>query len=143
MRKTFYEMLEPISKEKTIKKKGEILSSVADTNVKTILKYTYDSNVKWLLPEGIPPYKPLDESSEQEGSLVGELRRLYIFVEGDTPTQQNLKPIRREQLFVSMLESLDPRDAKLLIGMKERKLPIAGLTKKLVLATFPELTEGW
>jgi hypothetical protein len=42
-----------------------------------------------------------------------------------------------------MLESIDPRDAKVLIGMKERKQPFNGLTRKLVEEAFPNLTKDW
>ena len=66
-----------------------------------------------------------------------------MFIEGDTDTQRNLKPHRRETLFIAMLESIDPRDAKVLVGMKERKQPFNGLTRKLVAEAFPNLTKDW
>jgi hypothetical protein len=42
-----------------------------------------------------------------------------------------------------MLESVDPSDAKLLVAAKNKKLPFKSITKKLVMETFPEGTEGW
>jgi hypothetical protein len=66
-----------------------------------------------------------------------------MFVEGYAEAQCNLKPHRREILFIAMLESIDPRDAKVLIGMKERKQPFNGLTRKLVEEAFPNLTKDW
>jgi hypothetical protein len=46
-------------------------------------------------------------------------------------------------LFIEFLESLDPDDAELIIGMKDKKLPFRGLTKKTVCEAFPKDTVGW
>ena len=42
-----------------------------------------------------------------------------------------------------MLEAIDPRDAKVLIGMKEGKQPFNGLTRKLVAEAFPNIAKDW
>jgi len=104
---------------------------------------TYNPNVKWLLPEGDPPYKPLDSSTDMQGRLESELRRFHLFIEGNTDTQRNLKQTRREALFIDLLESIDPDDAKLVLGMKNGKLPYKGITKKMVAETFPKLSTDW
>jgi hypothetical protein len=54
-----------------------------------------------------------------------------------------LKQHRREQLFIELLESVDPGDAKVLIGMKDGKLPYRGMTRKLVADAFPNLAKNW
>jgi hypothetical protein len=54
-----------------------------------------------------------------------------------------MRPIKRETLFIEFLESLDPDDAELIIGMKDKKLPFRGLTKKTVCEAFPKDTVGW
>jgi len=96
-----------------------------------------------LLPEGNPPYKEVGPDVDAQGRLVQELRKLYLFIEGDTDTQKNLKQVRREQLFIEMLESVDPGDAKVLLGMKDGKLPFKSITKKLVAEAFPNLSKNW
>lgn len=98
-----------------------------------LLELAYDDRLKWALPEGKPPYKPLEKSMDAQGYLLSEMRRMYLFLEGGNP---NLTAMRREQLFVSLLEEIDPDDAELLLECKERKIP--GVTKKLVLDTFPD-----
>ena len=143
MTKTFYEIFKEIHNAKKKAEKIAVLHHYSSAAVKTVLGYTYNPNVKWLLPEGTPPYTPLPKGADQESALASELRKVYLFVEGDTEVQQNLKPNRRETLFIAMLESIDPRDAKVLIGMKERKLPFNGLTRKLVDEAFPNLTKDW
>jgi hypothetical protein len=143
MQKTFYEIFKEVHNAKKKKDKIAVLHFYSSAALKQVLGYTYDPRIKWLLPEGIPPYKPLPKSADQESALASELRKMYMFVEGDTDTQRNLKPNRRETLFIAMLESIDPRDAKVLIGMKERKLPFNGLTRKLVEEAYPNLTKDW
>lgn len=143
MQKTFHEIFDAVGKAKSKKDKIAILHENSSAALKTVLGYTYDPRVKWLLPEGNPPYKPLAKESDMEGALMSELRRLYLFVDGPADTQKNLKQLRREQLFIDLLESIDPDDAKVLIGMKDRKLPYAGLTRKLVADAFPNLAKDW
>ena len=143
MTKTCYEIIEWCSKGKTRKDKIARLEKNSGPMLKTILGYTFDPNVKWLLPEGNPPYKQTPDGLEVHGALMAELRRLYLFVEGPTETQQKLKPHRRETLFIELLESVHPDDAKLLLSMKERKLPVKGITRKLVAEAFPNLSKDW
>ena len=143
MQKTWYDVLENVSKKKTKQEKIEELRKHSGPSLKTILGYTFDPKVVWLIPEGTPPYKPLFDNSDVEGRLDYELRKLYYYVKGQTPEQLGLKQVRREQMFISLLESIDAKDAKLLLSMKDKKLPFKGLTKKLVAEAFPNLSKDW
>ena len=51
----------------------------------------------------------------------------------------NLKPARREYLFIELLESLHPSEADLLLQVKDKKIKCRGLTYNLVKETFPNL----
>lgn len=136
MYKSLYEQLSVISELKTTKEKVEaIVTHPRVAAFKAIFGLAYDQNIKWLLPEGEPPFKPTDVL-DAEGRLLSELRRLYLFVEGGNP---DLTKTRREFLFIQLLESVHPQDAKLLIAMKDRKLPFKGLTKKVAQQAFPDL----
>ncbi len=53
------------------------------------------------------------------------------------PVQPNAKQMRREQLFVQILESVEPADAELILQMKDRE--IKGVSKSVVAKAFPEL----
>lgn len=101
----------------------------------TVLKLCFDPNVTWLLPEGAPPYKPC-EYPNIENMLYAEARRLYLFVEGGNP---NLTTLKRERMFIDLLESISPEDAKLLTSIKDKTMPYEGITKDLVKKAFPEL----
>lgn len=141
--KTFYEIFEEVEKAKTKQEKINILQKNSSPALKAVLGYTFDPNVKWLLPEGDPPYTPLGANADVEGRLVAEIDKFYLFVEGPTDAQRNLKQIKRENLFIQMLESIDHRDAKVLLGMKNRKLPFKSITRKLVAEAFPKLAKDW
>lgn len=101
--------------------------------VKTVLKCAIDPSIQWNLPEGDPPYKPCD-FLDQEAGLYQEARRLYLFV--NSPRAPKMKPVKREALFISILESLDKEDAKLLLACKNKKLPFKNLTPKLLNKVF-------
>jgi len=140
---TFHEIFKQVDEAPIKKDKIKILHKYSSAGLKTILGYTYNPNIKWLLPDTDPPYKELPENADQESRLISELRKLYLFIEGDTPTQRNLKQAKREELFISMLEVVDPADAKVLLAMKTGKLPYKGLTRNLVAEAFPNLAKNW
>jgi Family of unknown function (DUF6433) len=100
-----------------------------------ILKIAYDPNVKWDLPEGDPPYNPC-EFPNQENMLYQEARKLYLFLEGGNP---DLHKIKRETMFINLLGSVEPSDAKLLLAIKNKKLPYPGLNSDIILKAFPGL----
>lgn len=100
-----------------------------------ILAGALSPNIKWLLPEGEPPYKPND-LVDQQHRLYTESRKLYLFVEGGNP---NLKQLRREALFIELIESLDPEDAKLLLAVKDKRMPYPGITTEVANLAFPGL----
>lgn len=88
-----------------------------DAALKLIFEYAFDPTKKFLLPEGEPPYKPAAEPMGMTPTnLFSELRRLYVFCRAD------LKPIKRESLFVSFLEGVHPEEAAMLIAVKDQEL---------------------
>ena len=143
MNKTFHEIFSEVEKASSRKDKISALQKYSGPALKQVLGLTFDPAVVWLLPEGTPPYKPLPKYADQEVALQSELRKMYLFLEGNSDTQRNLKQVRREQLFIGLLESIDPDDAKVVIGMKDRKLPYKGITRKLVAEAFPNLAKNW
>lgn len=137
MKKSISELLKACAEAKKVEERVELLKITANKSpaVLTILKYAFDPNIKFLLPDTDPPYKP-SEFLDQEARLYSELRRMYLFIEGGNP---NLTKFKREMLFIQLLESVDPNDAKLLCSIKNKKLPFKELTSKIVLKAFPGL----
>jgi hypothetical protein len=139
MRKGIAEILKEISEEKDATKKKIMLANQnSNQGVMNMLRLVFDPEIKFNLPEGDPPYKPC-EYLDQQAMLYNSLRKMYLFI-GDG--QPNISNSKREMLFINMLESLDPEDAKLLLAAKEKKMPYKGITKKLVTETFPGLIKG-
>jgi hypothetical protein len=135
MRVGLAEFLDKVSKLKRKEDKIAALRYNDSFQIRTILQAAFDPRVKWLLPEGTPPYTP-NTLVDQENVLINDCRKLIYFVEGGSP---NLKAIRRETMFVEMLESVAPADAVLLCALKEKKLPYKGITVDLVREAFPDL----
>jgi len=106
--------------------------------LRIVLKYTYDSSVKFLIPDTAPPWNKNEFEDEAKSLLYREARRLRIFVEGGG--YDNLNQIKREQLFISLLEDVDNDDAETLVQMISKK-SFKGLTKKAIMEAFPDLIE--
>ena len=131
-------IIDLIEKEKSRNKQVDLLKEHSSYALKTVLGYGMDPNVKWLLPDGDPPYKPLFDAADQEGRFYTECKKLIYFV--DSEEGQQVKQVRREQLFIQVLESIDPRDAKLLLRMKNKKLKVK---LDAVKEAFPNLAGNW
>lgn len=141
--KTFDSIFKKVEEAKTKAEKIKILKNNSSPTMKQILGLTYDPRVTWLLPENSPPYTPLPDSADAEITMQNASRQFYLFVKGNTETQRNLKQLKRESLYIQLLESVNPAECKVLLGMKDRKLPYRGLTRKLVAEAFPNLANGW
>lgn len=135
MRLSISEILSRADKLPTDREKIDFLRTHQSVPLYTVLKNAMDPSVVFLLPEGAPPYKP-NPYPGQELRLYAEIRRLYIFIEGQSP---DIKRARREQLFIEILEAISPQDAQLLIAMKDKRMPYDGITVDLVNQAFPGL----
>jgi hypothetical protein len=128
------EILEHASTLKTRKDRVDYLLKNDSKSLRDIIQYALHPAITWDLPEGSPPYKPC-VFLDQEGMLYQEIRRLYLFCNGKG---SHLPMLRLESLFVQILESIAPKDAELLLLVKERKLP-KGLTPSVIDQTWPGL----
>ena len=127
-----------IEAQTTVDKQAEFLELHSSYALKIVLGYGMDPGVKWLLPLGDPPYRALAESADQEGRFYIECKKMIYFVDSDEGREVN--PLKREQLFIQILESVDPRDAKMILRMKNRQLKI---NPKAIQKVFPKMWEAW
>ena len=105
--------------------------------LKDLLKYAFHPDIKFALPTGEPPYKTIGSPDEYNPTyLYPNIKKFYLYIEGG---HDGLTQLRREQLFVLMLESLHPTEAAVVLQVKDKKLKFRGLTYKLVKDTFPEI----
>ena len=141
-RKPIFIILDEANGKKRRADRVKVLQENSSKELKTILDYTFNDNVKWLLPEGVPPFKAsIENDNVLFARLYQEIRRLPIFLNiGNYP---NLTQIKRENLFISMLESLHPKDAEILCSMKDKTLPQKNIDKNIIIEAFPIFTSYW
>jgi hypothetical protein len=136
VRKSISEILHEIGEQSSFQDRVKVMRSYRGNNpLRTILRYAFDPRIKFLLPEGTPPYKEND-FPDQQGNLYYHFKKLYLFIEGGNP---NITDLKRESLFIGMLETVDKDDAKILIGMKDKEIPVKNVTQKLTERAFPDL----
>ncbi len=133
------ETFEEIAKAKTREEKREVLKKRENFATKALLQLNYHPEVKWLLPPGSPPYTPATQGDMTSNSLHYEVKKLDYYTDPSPHSLDELPMLRRESMFVGLLERLDPQDAILLIAIKDKKLSYKGLTYKLVKDTWPDL----
>lgn len=133
-----YEILEKVSKSKTRKDKIAILQQHRNNwALKDVLRGTFDDLVKWNLPDGKPPYEPADERSVP--SNLSQHNKKFAYFLPNNKEGASLPSVKREKIFLDMLETVHPKDAELLVGMINKKMPVKGITKKLVQEAYPNL----
>ena len=130
------ETLDLVGKAKTREEKRQILTDRDNFATRALLQLNYHPDVKWHLPPGAPPYTPGQVADSTPNSLHFEVKKLDYYVD---PSPHDLPMLRRESMFVELLERVDPSDAKLIIAVKDRKLSYKGLSYKLVKDTWPDL----
>ena len=135
MLQSLSEIVTKATEQKTKEDKIAWLRKHQSVPLKTILKFMYDPTIEFLVPNTPPPWKK-NSYVGVEGMLYKEARRLRIFVKGGG--YDDLDQIKREQLFISLLEDIDNRDAELLCDMIAQK-SLKGLSRATVREAFPDL----
>ena len=114
------EILELVDEQKTDEKKIAILKEYECDILKSLFIWNFDDSVISLLPPGTVPYKPNENPlGTDHSSLRREQRSLYNFVKGGN---DQLSTIRRETIFIQMLEGLHPKEANIIIAVKDGNL---------------------
>jgi len=137
MRLSLSEIINKIADLKTKQEKIDWFRKNNSLQLRQILRLTYDKKIEFLIPNTAPPWKKNDYIDVQN-MLYGEVRRLRIFVKGGG--YDNLPQLKRESLFISLLEDVDNDDAEMLVHMISQK-PFKGLSKKLLEEIFPDIYE--
>lgn len=131
-----YEVLDKAQKARSKAQKIDILQKNESWALKDILRGTFDSTVKWNLPEGEPPYTP-SEAHNAPTNLHKVHKQFVYFVKGVRESER-LNRIKRESIFIGLIEGIHPEDAKLVIAMINKTKP-EGITRNVVEEAFPNL----
>ena len=167
-----FEVLALASKQRSNAKKVEVLRKYEHNSLKALFIWNYDDTSISMLPPGEVPYSSLKDEQISSGSLstkvnqlVGtmeyndtvsmgnatdlkqgrttlrkEWTKLYNFVKGGN---SSLKSLRRETMFIQILEGLHPLDAEILCLVKDKKLyDKYKITKANVTEAYPDIVWG-
>ena len=135
------EILQKVSSAKTKKEKVDLLQEYNQDALRMILIINFDESLEFLLPEGEVPFTPNDAPAGTEHTrLTQEYRGLYRFFKGG---DASIKGMRREQLFVQLLEGLHADEANLLVSACNNDIQSKyRITKAVVAEAFPSIQWG-
>jgi len=165
-----FEVLDLVSKQRSKAKKIEVLKKYQDASLKSVLIWNFDESIISTLPQGEVPYSGFDDQNVYSGTLTTrideavrkmhetdsfslgsgdtqghttirrEAKNFYRFVKGG---QDALSTVRRETMFINILEGLHPLEAEILILIKDKKLlDKYKITKEIVSEAFPDINWG-
>ena len=164
-----FEVLEAASKQRTKARKIEVLQKYAHDSIMALMIWNFDETAISVLPPGDVPYGNTREDNSVTGTLsdkindaVGkmseigsnslgsqdqgkasirkEYTKFYNFLKGGN---DKLSSLRRETMFINILEGLHPREAEILILVKDKKLTDKyKITKEIAAAAYPQITWG-
>tara|TARA_R100000742_G_C4272314_1_gene91462 strand:- start:1001 stop:1477 length:477 start_codon:yes stop_codon:yes gene_type:complete len=135
------EVLAHVSKQRTRAKKIEVLKEYRTDALLAILVWNFEAVS--MLPDGQVPYTPNEApAGTQHQQLSQEYKKLYHFVKGGNDA---LKPLRRESMFIQLLEGLHMDEANLLCLVKDRRLAeqYPKIKLDIVKEAYPDVKWGW
>ena len=135
---SYHEILTKINNKKDKKGKIEILRRYDTNELRMFLKGAFSPGLEWLLPAGKPPFRPNEAPLGTEHTwLKQEVKRMFHFLKGGNP---KLSQMKRDTMFIQMLEGLSQEEAELLVQAKDKELNkhYKGLTSNLIREAF-----GW
>ena len=165
-----FEVLNLASTQRAKAKKVEVLQKYGDLSLKMILKWNFDTSIVSILPEGEVPYSGFDDqrnmnmklsqvisdevrrmhevgsfslgASDKEGhtTIRREAKHFYRFVRGGDDA---MNAIRRETMFINILEGLHPLEAEIVVLVKDGKLEDRyKISKEVVATAYPDIVWG-
>jgi len=136
-----HEVLELASKQRSKAKKIEILQEYSSDALKTLFIWNFDDTVISMIPEGNVPYKENEVPvGTDHTSLRREYKHLYNFVKGGN---DSLSSLRRETMFIQILEGLHPEEAKVLCLVKDKALQSKyKITYDVAQQAYPDIQWG-
>jgi len=143
-----HELLEAVDSERVKASKLDLLRTHGDDSFKMTMIWNFDESVISMLPEGNVPYQPVESDVQanremglpQRTTIRNSARNFYRFIRGG---DDQLNKIKREGLFINILETLPPPEADILVLVKDKALNTKyNITKELVAEAYPEITWG-
>ena len=165
-----FEILDLVSRQRTKAKKVEALQKHSCRELQMLLIWNYDESVVSELPEGDVPYNEPEDQLQYSGTLSESLaeksremyqngnfslgssdssarttiraqaKNFYHFLRGGN---SGLSGMRRESMYINLLQSVHPLEAEILVLVKDGRLEESyKISKEVVSEAFPEIVWG-
>ena len=136
-----HEILALVSKQRSKAKKIEVLKEYECDALKSVLIWNFDNTAISVMPEGEVPYKKNEAPlGTEHTSLRKEWKNLYHFVKGGN---DSLSSLRRESMFIQLLEGLHPDEAEIICLVKDGNLETKyKLKKEIVQEAYTDIKWG-
>ncbi len=165
-----FEVLDLVSKQRSKAKKIEVLRKYDEQHIRRVLIWNFDESIISILPEGDVPYADPEDQvtysgtlstklseevrsmhdkgnfslgvSDQQGhtTIRRESKNFYRFVRGG---DDKLNSIRRETMFINILQGLHPLEAEIVCLIKDKRLSDKyKITKEIVAEAYPSIQWG-
>ena len=165
-----FEVLHLASKQRSKAKKVEVLKRYEDPSLKAIFIWNFDESIVSVLPDGEVPYTGYDDQTTYSGTLTTkiseevrkmhetgsfsmgatdkeghttirrEYKNFYHFIKGGNDSLNN---IRRETMFINILEGLHPLEAEIITLVKDKNLETKyKIPKEVVSEAYSDISWG-
>ena len=165
-----FEVFDLVSRQRSKAKKIEVLKKYEHLSLKVVLIWNFDESVVSMLPEGEVPYAGFDEKNTYSGTLSKKLdleirkmhetgsfslgaadqqghttirresKHFYRFIKGG---EDSMNQMRRETMFINILQGLHPLEAEIITLCKDKRLgEVYKITKEVVAEAYPDIKWG-
>jgi len=164
-----FEVFNLASKQKSNAKKVEVLQKYSHPSIQTLFVWNFDESIVSVIPEGDVPYANVGDQNSFSGtvsekitdavskmeelgsnslgsqdqgksSIRKEYQKFYNFVKGGN---DGLSSLRRETMFINLLQGLHPLEAEILCLVKDKKLETKyKITKEIASQAYPNIQWG-
>ena len=165
-----FEVFDLVSRSRSKAKKVEVLRKYDDQSLRRVLVWNFDTSIQSILPGGPVPYVGYDEQNTYSGTLSTKIsqdvrtmhetgnfslgvsdqqghttirresKNFYNFVQGGNNSMSN---IRRETMFINILQGLHPLEAEIIVLVKDGKLSDKyKITKGIVSEAYSNIIWG-
>ena len=138
--KNIFEVLDEFELAENKKDRMSVIERNLSKTLVEVFELTYHPNYEWLIKEMPDNYKIPNDilPGISTAQLSNQIRKMYMFRKGDE-TAEKLTPQKRNELLLQILESLEPREAEVIIGIFHKDLGVKGLNYKFIKEAFPNL----
>ena len=166
-----FEVLDLASKQRAKARKIEVLRKYDDPSLRSLFIWNFDPSIITVLPAGEVPYSSLKDEQNTSGTLTTRIdqqsntmaysnttsmgnadmtrdrttirkehTKFYNFLKGGN---DKLNGLRRETMFIQILEGLHPLEAEILCLVKDKKLQSKyKITHENVMEAYPDIRWG-